>query len=162
MRAMRTREQRTREFERWRIVRMEALRGQAATVQAVGDDSEEERDAGLGVDEDIGVDTGAVTPTFARNRLDDMAEGEEAAERRLIREWAQISRSRMAREVDWRDEFDEDRVGSENFEGLDLEDRRGGRVVGGRRRIRRDPTDEEDEEVDGVIGLAVMARTPES
>ena len=139
---------------------MEALREQAVTAQATGEDVEEEGDDGLGVDQGTGMDR-ATTPVFARNRFNDMVEGEERAERRLIREWAQVSRSRLAREVDWRDEFDEDRVGSENFEGLELGERMTERN-GGRRRIRRATTDGDDEEGDnGGFGFAVLVRTPE-
>jgi hypothetical protein len=156
------REQRAREAVRWRSVRMEALRGQPVTAHGRGEDREDEGDDDLGVGDGTGMDIGmdrAITPAFARNRFGDMAEGEEQAERRMIRDWAQVSRSRMAREVDWRDEFNEDRVGSENFEGLEVGGRRTERV-GGRRGVRRATTDEEAD--DGVVGFTVLARTPES
>lgn len=93
---------------------MELLRGSNGrdVSQAGGDERGNAVDGGA----DLGMD-GAITPDFARWRLDgaeDVAEVE-PTERRLVREWAHLSRSRRPREVDWRDEFDEDRVGEENF-----------------------------------------------
>lgn len=93
---------------------MESLRG--SNVRNADQEEGDERGNAMDRGVDLGMD-GAITPDFARWRLDgaeDVAEGEPTG-RRLIREWAHFSRSRRSREVDWRDEFDEDRVGEENF-----------------------------------------------
>ena len=135
VRAARLRERRAREFGRWRTARMESLR------EPETDDAEAE--TGMGV-----VTDGSITPGLAVRRSEGQDHDTEQREQRLVRGWAQFSRSRWPREVHWRDEFDEDRVGEENFEAPDLLERRGN---AGRRR-----TTSEGEEV------AVMARTPEA
>jgi hypothetical protein len=152
IRAMRMRERRAREWGRWRGVRMETLRNSAVERRRDVPDDEEEVDImrGMGTG-------GAITPEFARQRFDGMEEGEERAERRLVHDWAQFSHERRIREVDWRDEFDEDRVGEENFGDGDLD------LAGGRRRIRERITsaEMEGEGEGGRWDGAVMERTPE-
>lgn len=109
MRAVRTRERRAREYGRWMNARMESLRGSVG--RAV---DEEQGDAEAGLVIGSGVD-GEITPDFARRRFDVQDDEAEQTGRRLTRALAHSSRSRRLREVDWRDEFEEDRVGEENF-----------------------------------------------
>lgn len=132
MARLRVMERRAREFGRWRGVRLEAGRARSGGRRERG--GEEDAEEGGGIMEaggDIGLGTGmdgATNPEFARLGLrfegpDDGLAGPEPehTQQRLIREWAQFSslrrRSRPGGEgrLDWRDEFDEDRVGEENF-----------------------------------------------
>lgn len=128
---------------------MGSLRGSVARGI---DDEDAEGDAAVDLDMD-----GAITPEFTGRRLRFDGEDAEAerTERRLIREWAQFSRSRRQRDVDWRDEFDEHRVGEENFGTMDLVERR----RDGGRRTRT--ISEEEEEEPGIVEFAVMRTTPE-
>lgn len=126
---------------------MESLRG--STGREVG---EEEDGAGVEAeaDVDLGVD-GTLTPQFAGRRFDGEDETAERAERRLIREWAQFTTSGRPLEADWRNEFDEDRVGEENFDAMAVSERRG------RRTTATDGGDGDGRHV----GFGVMATTPE-
>ena len=112
----------------------------------------EEGGAGVEAEAGIGFGTdGTITPQFAGRRFDGHDEVAEQAERRLIREWAQFARSRRPMEAGWRNEFDEDRVGEENFEAMPVFERR---------RRRRTATDDGEHDPRRV-GFAVMATTPE-
>lgn len=135
---------------------MEALRGSAVRG------SEAEGEEGEGED-------AAVIPEFARRRLrfdgqdgngDDDVEAAGQTERRLIREWARFSRMGRQREVpvDWRDEFDEHRVGEENFEAADMLEERRRRRADGRERRMGDGAEAEGPD---VVGFAIVDRTPE-
>ncbi|ERF71749.1 hypothetical protein EPUS_01664 [Endocarpon pusillum Z07020] len=165
VRTARMRERRAREFGRWRHVRMEAFRGSA--VRGL----EGEREEGEGGDAAVTVGLemdGTITPEFAARRLrfdrqdgngDDAVEADGQTERRLIREWARFSRMGRQREVtvDWRDEFDEHRVGEENFETADMLDERRRRRDGREGRMG----DGAEGEGPNVVGFAVVETTPE-
>ncbi|KAF7510100.1 hypothetical protein GJ744_006999 [Endocarpon pusillum] len=164
VRTARVRERRAREFGRWRHVRMEAFRGSAVRgLEAEGEEGEGEDAAVI-----VGLEMdGAITPEFAARRLrfdgqdgndDANVEADGQTERRLGREWARFSRMGRQREVtlNWRDEFDEHRVGEENFETADmLEERR--RRDGRERRMG----DGAEGEGPNVVGFAVVETTPE-
>jgi hypothetical protein len=119
-RMARMRERRAREFARWRDARMESLRSEGGRPDNEVDDDD---DTG-GVD--VNTNGEAMTPELTAQRLgrwDDRQEEAETerAERGLPGEWAQLESSRRQRHaVDWRDEFDEHRVGEENFGLTDL------------------------------------------
>jgi hypothetical protein len=136
-RTARMRERRAREFARWRIARMESLRSEGGRRRGNDDDAGE--DAAL----DLDVDGGAMTPELDARRLGMWDDGDEEAEaeqteRGSPREWVQLERSRRQwHAVDWRDEFDEHRVGEENFGLMDL--------GGARRRTRTTNTTTSDE-----------------
>lgn len=137
------RERRAMEFGRWRTVRMESLRGRGMGEEA------EEADVDIGVGRHMTVDRGS-SPAFDRPR--DAGVEEQPDQRLSMQEGTRIittSSGSPPRQVDWRDEFDEDRVGEENFEILDFSDRRG--------RGRGHTADEGDEMEEG---FAAMARTP--
>jgi hypothetical protein len=93
---------------------------------------------------------GTTTPEFTRRRFRDQDVEPEQTERRLIREWAQFSRATRPQSINWRDEFDEDRVGAENFEALNLDQRRAG--------TRRTAVDAEQEEL-GFVEFAAVGET---
>jgi hypothetical protein len=136
-RTARMRERRAREFARWRIARMESLRSEGGRRRDNDDDARE--DAAL----DLDVDGGAMTSELDARRLGMWDDGDEEAEaeqteRGSPREWVQLERSRRQwHAVDWRDEFDEHRVGEENFGLMDL--------GGARRRTRTTNTTTSDE-----------------
>jgi hypothetical protein len=140
-RTARMRERRAREFARWRDARMESLRREGGRGRNNGDDDDDDDDDDDGDDdagENAGLDAddadtgGAMTPELDAQRLvtlDDrqvearaeLAERAERAERGLMGERARLESSRRQRHaVDWRDEFDEHRVGEENFGLMNL------------------------------------------
>ena len=140
-RTARMRERRAREFARWRDARMESLRSEGGRGRDNEDDDDDDTGVDAGLDED--TDGGAMTAELDAQRLVtwDNRHGEaeaERAERGLPGEWAQLESSRRQRHaVDWRDEFDEHRVGEENFGLMDL--------GGVRRRTRTTNTTTSDE-----------------
>jgi hypothetical protein len=146
------RERRAREFRRWRSVRMEGLR-----VRSVENEDEDENEGigGVEVGTRLGMD-GSITPEPARGRFNGMGRENEEEERRLVRAWVRFSRERRVREMDWRDEFDEDRVGEENFDGMDLTERTERGRGTGRGRIM-----DEGHEEHRVVRFGLLARTPE-
>lgn len=127
---------------------MESLRSLVRTATAEEEGNAEE-EAVMGLEMD-----GVITPEFAGRRFDGQDVEAEQTERRLVREWRQFSGTRRAQEVDWRDEFDEDRAGEENFEAPNLVGRRN------RNGEQRRTTSEAEDDF-GRIEFAMMARTPE-
>lgn len=111
---------------------MESLRSEGGRGRDHDDDDTGE-DAALHLD----VDGGAMTPELDARRLGMWDDGDEEAQAEQV-EWVQPERSRRQRHaVDWRDEFDEHRVGEENFGLMDL--------GGARRRTRTTNTTTSDE-----------------
>lgn len=129
---------------------MEGLR-----VGSVENEDENEGIEGVEVGARLGMD-GSITPELARGRFNGMGRESEEEERRLVRAWVRFSRERRVREMDWRDEFDEDRVGEENFDGMDLVERTERGRGTGRGRIM-----DGGEEEHRVVGFGLLARTPE-